>query len=276
MMQIGSQLAEPSELYAALAQQGHDADAALEPGQRADSAAYGALVTERLGAALLYAWWVEEENYEIIRGEYAVKLPVPLCYYLPWSMRRKIHSQLARRGCVERDVAYARGEAALDALSVRYGSRAFFHGAAPSGVDAIAFGFLTAVLRPPLPADQLRRALLARPNLVAFCERMSAAYFGEIPTPALPEHLAEGGVGIPPRKSVGAETADASGDAEAARVGGGEAKGKTTRTAKQQRFRQRSRNALIGAAASAIAYALATDMMRRKEVEVQDGEGEEQ
>ena len=44
-------------------------------------------------------------------------------------------------------------------------------------LDATVFGYLTAVLRCPLPNDRLRRALQAYPNLVALCERMSSRFF---------------------------------------------------------------------------------------------------
>ena len=228
---------------AVLQGRGHDPDKDLDAAQRADSAAYTALVTETLHVALLYSWWVEDDNYEIIRNEYAGKLPVPLCYYLPWTMRRKVNSQaattrcvppcpmmlsmrtptgflsqpdaslaalfccvllsttpgtysfiiitqLARRNCILPGLAYHRGEEALQALSIRYGSRPFFHGAAASAVDAAVFAFLTAILRPPLPNNRLRKALLSHPNLVELCERMCIYYFGSsapLPQPPAPD-----------------------------------------------------------------------------------------
>lgn len=190
-------------MSAALRERGYDPDAALDASQRADSAAYTALITERLNVALLYSWWVDDDNYEIIRNEYAGKLPIPLCYYLPWSMRRKVHSQavnpslcvlpsitlvrfhfsacyllrnarhaveaalptrpvqLARRNCINPGIAYSYGESALEAISVRYGDRSFFHGSVASGIDATAFAYLAAVLLPPLPSDHLRQVLLS-------------------------------------------------------------------------------------------------------------------
>lgn len=94
VMELGSRLADPVDLYSALRDCGHDPDVHLTELQRADSTAYIALITERLGLALLHSWWVDAENYEFIRGAYAEKLPVPLCYYLPWSIRRKVQSQV--------------------------------------------------------------------------------------------------------------------------------------------------------------------------------------
>ena len=308
VMELGKRLAQPAELYAALRESGLDADAGLDASQRADSTAYTALVTERLGVALLYSWWIDTENYDVIRSVYAGKLPLPLCLYLPWSIKRKVHSQvrralarvycghhlptapsqslslgalapsslppsrsraplatqLARRSCIEPETAYAHGEEALAALALRYGERPYFHGANPSGVDAAVFGYLTAVLRCPLPNDRLRQALRAQPNLVALCERMSTRFF-DASSPL--EEAAPQRPPLPP--SSGRAVGEAEAAAAAAAAAGKPAK--SSRTPKAQRFRERSRNALVAAGATALVYALATDMVgRHREDEDED------
>ena len=48
----------------------------------------------------------------------------------------------------------------------------------PSSYDATAYAFLANVLWSPLDSDA-KDALRAHPNLVAFCERMKAAYFAD-------------------------------------------------------------------------------------------------
>ena len=150
---------------------GHDADAAPSAEQKAESAASCALVEEVLGAALLCSWYEVGANYEqAIRPALAAGMPLPLSLYMPWSIRKRAHSQLARRRCLDDDDALARGEEALRALSVRLGARRFFHGDAPSSLDASAFAYLTAVLRCPLPEDRLRRCLRGLANLTRFCD----------------------------------------------------------------------------------------------------------
>ncbi|KAL3893079.1 MAG: hypothetical protein SGPRY_014494, partial [Prymnesium sp.] len=241
---------------------GHDPDKSLDPSQKAESLAYISLVTERLGVALLHSWWADEENYEVLRAAYAGRLAVPLCYYLPWSIRRKARSQLARRACAEADVAYAFGEEALSALACRYADRSFFHGDQPTSVDAAAFAYLTAVYRCPLPNDQLRQAMRSHRNLVSLVERISTHFFGgshallsPSPPPALP----------PPNSGKAVGEAE-----EAAAAGKGSAK--SSRTPKAQRFKQRSRNALVAAGVTALVYAFATDITGRQEQNEEEDE----
>ena len=74
---------------------GYNLDSRLSPSERADSSAYIALITERLNVALMHSWWADERNYDsVIRTEFASRLPVPLCFYMPWSMRRRMLSQV--------------------------------------------------------------------------------------------------------------------------------------------------------------------------------------
>ena len=277
----GSTLAEPHEIFNTLSTLGYDPDSGLTALQKAESAAFTALIEERLAVALLFSWWEEEANYDaVIRPALAATLPLPLCYYLPWSMRRRVHSQLARRRCASASVAYAHGEAALEALAVRLDGRAFIHGDAPTSVDASAFAYLTAVLRCPLPDDRLRRLLRGHPNLVAYCERISADYFGGS-EPLLPpasgaeaaaaarrasdiRAVAQGGAA---GARAAADAAEAEAEAEAA---GGQKK--QPRNPKQQAFRRRSRNAVLAAAGSALAYALAVDAFGKGEAESEDEE----
>lgn len=287
VLELGSRLAEPAELYAALREGGHDADKGLSACQRADSTAYTALITERLGVALLYSWWVDEENYEVIRSAYAGKLAFPLCYYLPWTIRRKVQSQLARRACVEPKTAHAHGEEALSALAARYGESTYFHGDRPSAVDAAAFGYLSAVLRCPVPNDQLRRALRAHPNLVALVERMSKRFFDgsaplldpEAPPLSRPPSSGKAVAEVEAVKRAGTSSGAGSSatggpsDANAAEIGPAESS-KSKRTPKQQRFRQRSRNTLIGMGVAAVAFYLANDVERQRQQQQVDSDDE--
>jgi metaxin len=252
-------LVETAEICSALTGLGHDPDAALTPLQKAESAAYTALVEERLQVALLFSWWEDEANYEAVtRPALAAQLPVPLCYYLPWSMRRRVHSQLARRRCLKADVAYAHGEAALESLATRLSEDAgdFFHGAKPSSVDAAVFAYLNAVLLSPLPNDRIRRSLRAHNNLVTYCERVASRFFGP-PPPLLPP-------ASPPTRASSGDPTAAAAAAQGAPAASGKP-GKTPRTPKQQQFRRRSRNAVLGALGSALLYALATDTFGRRE-----------
>ncbi|EOD42096.1 Metaxin [Emiliania huxleyi CCMP1516] len=172
VLRDGARAVEPDGLYAHLREGGIDADAKLSAEERAESAAWTALVEERLGLALLYACWAEEDNYAaVLKPAYAQRLPLPLCLYLPWTMRRRALSQLARR----EGVAYRLGGEALEALNTRLTGRGSFFA---SGASA-AFSYLTAVLRCPLPRDTLRAHLKSLPALCSY-ERSRNAVLGAL------------------------------------------------------------------------------------------------
>ena len=164
---------------------------------------------------------------------------------------------LAREQCAEPEAAYALGEDALRQLSARLGERRYFFGEEPCSLDAAVFAYASAILRCPLPQDRLRVSLRGHANLVRFVERVSEAYFGTS-EPLLPAPTAAGA----PSAAAAAAAAARPGvplPGGDGRGGGGSAESK--RTPKQQRFKQRGRNALIGAAASALLYVLSTDML---------------
>lgn len=255
------QLAEPHAVCQALVALGHDLDARLSAEQKAESLAFTALIEERLHIALLYSWWEEETNYDtVVRPVLGASLPIPLCFYVPWMLRRRVHSQLARRRVLDAAAAYAYGDVALSALSVRLGNRPFFHGDAPTSLDASAFAYLSAVLRCPLPKDHLRSAMRTHLNLVAFCERIAEKYF-EGSAPLLPAVVpAVRALSTNAREYAEQQAAD---DAAAAQAAGASMTGKH-RTPEQQRFRRRSRNAVLTTVGAAVAYALAVDTFGRE------------
>ena len=242
---------------------GHDPDARLSAAEQAECAAFTALVRHPLRLALTHSWWADAVNYaEVVRPAFAGSLPFPVGIYLPWTMRRRACSVLARERCAEPEAAYALGEDALRQLSARLGERRYFFGDAPCSLDAAVFAYATAILRCPLPQDRLRSSLRRHANLVRFVERVSEAYFGA-------------SAALLPAPAATAAPSAAAAAAAAARPGaplpdgdGGSAESK--RTPKQQRFKRRGRNALLGAAASALLYMLSTDMLGGSEADGED------
>ena len=264
------QLAEgPHEVCAALNKLGHDADAGLGPSQRAESAAFARWWRAAPGRAALFVVGGRSNYNAVVRPALAKALPIPLCYYLPWSMRKRVRSQLARRRCGSADAAYGFGEAALDALSTRLGGsgRLFFHGDTPTSVDASAFAYLSAILRCPLPNSRLRDALKSHATLVSYVERIAERYFGGS-APLLPAVNAPV-LGGPSRPLQGMQAFASAAAAAAEQQSNGNGSGadgaetKEKRNPKQAAFKRRSRNALIGAAGVTFLYAIATDQFAR-------------
>ena len=96
----GLGLVSGGRIDACLCERGHDPDARLGAAQRAEAAAFSALVRHPLRLSLTYSWWAEAANYSaVIRPAYAGSLPFPVGVYLPWLMRRRATSMLARQQC---------------------------------------------------------------------------------------------------------------------------------------------------------------------------------
>ncbi|KAJ1617506.1 hypothetical protein T492DRAFT_917587 [Pavlovales sp. CCMP2436] len=186
MLEVGGRaLPYGHEQLEALGALGLDLDAGLGARERADSAAYVALLEDALGPALLHSMWLEQANYEqVVRPVYAATLPFPLSVYHPWQMQRRTYAYLARRGLASATEVHAKAVRALDALSVRLGARPFFGGERPGALDAAALAYLVTVQRCPLPVDGLRRALYAYTNLTELCDRLMDTYFADAPTVA--------------------------------------------------------------------------------------------
>ena len=250
----GAGLVSGARIDARLCELGHDPDARLSAAQRAECAAFSALVRHPLRLSVAYSWWAEAGNYSaVIRAAYAGSLPFPVGMYMPWIMRRRANSMLARQQSAEAEVAYAQGEDALRQLAARLGEARYFFGDAPSSLDAAVFAYGTAILRCPLPHDRLRASLKALPNLVAFCERLSEDFFGAS-APLLPPAAAPVVSGAAAALK---EAKEALPDAKEAAV----PSSASSRTPKQLRFKRRARNALLGAAGSALLYMFSTDML---------------
>jgi glutathione S-transferase len=80
-------------------------------------------------------------------------------------------------GRFEPEQVYARGLADLEALADSIGDSQFLFGATVRSADAGIYGFLANIYFYPIETP-LRAFLLARQNLVSYCERMHAAVTG--------------------------------------------------------------------------------------------------
>jgi hypothetical protein len=232
-LELGTDLAgavQPTDLAAARSilqhlrksgQAGLDLDAALEPAQRAEVAAFGLLVQSRLEPATLWTTWLERRGFQEFRKvrwgllDHGLtvqcgcrcqlrptqrcrrcpfsptpprqaafdSLPFPLNWFVPWSARREMRRQLA---AVDGAAAYADAAEALGALAdrLRASKGRFFFGDRPSSLDALVFGHVAFYLLSPIAAPVLRAKAQGQPALARFVEGILAREFSfEAPPP---------------------------------------------------------------------------------------------
>ncbi|XP_068612746.1 metaxin-1-like [Brachionichthys hirsutus] len=179
-------LSRPSDIIIHLRKQKYNADFDLSAGEAADSLAFIALLEERLRPALIYAFWVEPQNYVgVTRRWHADHMPFPLNFFLPARMQSRQLEKLGllrggggleAGGELEKEL-YRDAADCMTLLSQRLGSHKFFFGDSPSSLDAYVFGHLAPLLRAGLPGGRLQQHLKSLENLPGFCSNILMLYF---------------------------------------------------------------------------------------------------
>jgi glutathione S-transferase len=72
------------------------------------------------------------------------------------------------------------GKEDIDSLADFLGNKPYFMGDQPSSLDASAYGILVNTLGCPIESP-LKEYALAKQNLLAYCQRMQAEFFPELP-----------------------------------------------------------------------------------------------
>ena len=73
-----------------------DLDRGLTASQKAEAAAFAALVEAKLQPALVYTTWVEGDAFaQHTRGAYGAGLPFPLSFFIPRAQRRAVLAHFA-------------------------------------------------------------------------------------------------------------------------------------------------------------------------------------
>ena len=158
---------------------GLDLDARLSPAERGQSHALQRMIEEQLYFVAVYARWMEDKNWAVIKDLFFGKLPLPLRLFVPRMARKSVGANLVAQGTARhtRDEIYALGAADLKAMSDVLGNKDFFFGSEPSMADASAYALLITIIGPDL-ASPLKDAALTHPNLIAYTERMGAVFAG--------------------------------------------------------------------------------------------------
>jgi glutathione S-transferase len=134
------------------------------------------LIEEHLYFVMLWARWIADAGWAITKPAFFGALPPLVRDAVAGAVRRKIRRDLAGQGIGRHqpDEIYALGCEDVEAAARILGARPYFGGDAPGAIDATAYAFLANVVWVPLETP-VKAAVVARPRLVAYCERMRAA-----------------------------------------------------------------------------------------------------
>ena len=173
----GDTLADSGAIIAHLARErGIDPARGRTAADLARSHAVLRLVEESLYFVALWERWCMPASWPVARAAYFGTVPAVVRGVFAGLVRRRIRAALHGQGMLRRDPASiaAHGAADVAALSALLGDQPFFDGAEPGIADAAAYGLLANALAFPV-ATPLQAAVLAHPNLVAFCRRIEQA-----------------------------------------------------------------------------------------------------
>jgi glutathione S-transferase len=158
-------------------------DVTLDRHLSADDRAVGLLLQRMLEESLyflvLYERWVDDQNWTRTARDYFGDFPWPIRKLVVPIVRRKIVAAAVGQGVsrLPEGQRVARGKADVRAIAQLLGDKPYFF-ARPSSYDAIAYSFLANMLWAPYDSP-VKDELRAQPNLVAYCERMKAAYYAD-------------------------------------------------------------------------------------------------
>lgn len=156
-----------------------DLDASLDDTQRGLSTIVQRMVEEHYHQCFEHQLFFGRGGEERA-AEFGNSFPPVLRSVILTVMKRAFRKQLHARGMGRHaeEVIIAQGCQDLDALSNLLGDKAYFHGDAPTAIDAVIFGFLGVTVY--VEGDNpLYRHASGLENLMAYCERMRERFFPE-------------------------------------------------------------------------------------------------
>lgn len=179
-------IGDTTEIIAHLVRtRGVDPDAGLTAEQRAIALTVQRTLEEHGKWLTAYRLFVSDVGWAVTR---TIMDPVPALFrplvanrFLRGRIRKQLwaqglgrhpHATRMRRGCED-----------WTAISALLGDRPWLLGDRPRTIDATVYGFLASVVRTPID-DEIRRHVLGLPNLVAYVDRATRAWFPELAAPA--------------------------------------------------------------------------------------------
>jgi glutathione S-transferase len=158
---------------------GADFDKSLTSEQRAQAWAIEKMCEEHLYWVVVHTRWMDDANFERGPAKFFDAVPAALARpAVKWFVRRKVARSLWAQGMGRhsgQEIAEL-GLRDIEALATLLGDKPFLFGEAPCGADATVFAFVATIMA-PIAESPVRDAALAKPNLVAYRDRMMRAYF---------------------------------------------------------------------------------------------------
>jgi glutathione S-transferase len=148
-------------------------DQHLSPEEKAKALMIQRMLEEHLYWILVYARWIDEDNWKILKPLFFGHLPAIIQLFLPTMIRKDLQKKLSAQGIGRHspEEIYTLGKNDLGALSQCLGDKLYFMGTNVTSIDACAYAFLMNILHTPLESP-LKIYTKTCTNLVAYCNRI--------------------------------------------------------------------------------------------------------
>jgi len=160
-----------------------DFDRGLSAEQKATAWAVERMCEDHLYFAMLDLRWMNRANFNKGLGRHMFGSVPALVRPLVRALLSRMNAKRLRGHGIGRLPRARNEELAIRdvaALAALLGDKPFLMGEEPCGADAIVFGMVTSILTPPLDSA-VRDAMQKRANLVSYRDRVTKAYFTELP-----------------------------------------------------------------------------------------------
>ena len=159
---------------------GDPLDDGLSAEQKAHVLAYRCLFEDNLMFPLLYARGIDPAGWEKMKNLFR-RMPLPLRLIVPGIVRKGMRKQIYGQGTGRHapDEIYRFGLQDLAAIETLLGNKEFMLGAAPTSLDATAYGFLENLVNTDFD-NPLNRKARATPSFVAYCARIRQRHFSDL------------------------------------------------------------------------------------------------
>jgi glutathione S-transferase len=158
-------------------------DRHLDAGQRAIAFAFKSMLEEHLYFGILFMRWATDDGWTVFEPRLremigAMGVPSLMRGMITKSARKQVVGRAARQGIGRkpRSEVVATCAQILDAWSDHFGQKPFFCGDEPTTYDATGYAFAAAALCPAFD-NEVRKHAASKKNLVAYADRMKAAYW---------------------------------------------------------------------------------------------------
>ncbi|MBK9071383.1 MAG: glutathione S-transferase family protein [Myxococcales bacterium] len=182
-VQIGDEVMGDSGLIIARleAESGNELTSWLSPLQRAQDHLVRRTMEEGYYFVGLYLRWVKDAGFVVVAPEFRKFIPKAAAWAVIPMIRKKVRSAAHAQGIGRHSEAEVNqfGIADMTAIATLLGDKPFMLGDKLALCDITVFAFLESLLGPPIDSE-LKTFVLAQQNLIAFRQRMRAAYWSDL------------------------------------------------------------------------------------------------